>query len=91
MRVISAANIAKNDARVMTSTSRLAMCVSSCARTPSISFSSSRSQRPVVTATTARFWLRPVAKAFGTGVSTIATRGFCRSAIAHRRSIIACS
>ena len=44
-----------------------------------------------MTATTACFWLRPVAKAFGTGVSTIATRGFCRSAIAARRSIISCS
>ena len=44
-----------------------------------------------MTATAACFGLRPVANAFGTGVSMIATRGFGRSAIAQSRSIIACS
>ena len=44
-----------------------------------------------MTATAACFGLRPVAKAFGMSVSTIATFGFGRSAIAHRRSTIACS
>ena len=44
-----------------------------------------------MTATTARFWLRPVANAFGTSVGMIATRGFGRSAIAARRSTIAWS
>ena len=44
-----------------------------------------------MTATAACFGLRPVANAFGTGVSMIATRGFGRSAIAQRRAIIACS
>ena len=56
----------------MISTSRFAMCESSCASTPSISAGSSRFQRPVVTATAACFGERPVAKAFGTGVSMIA-------------------
>ena len=75
----------------MISTSRLAMCESSWASTPSISFGSSRSQRPVVTQTTACFGERPVAKAFGTGVSMIAILGFGRSAIAQRRSTMSCS
>ena len=44
-----------------------------------------------MTATTACFWFRPVANAFGTSVSTIATRGFWISAIAASRSTIACS
>ena len=35
--------------------------------------------------------MRPVANAFGTSVSTTATRGFGRSAIAQSRSTIACS
>ena len=67
------------------------MCESSCASTPSTSFGSSRFQRPVVTATAACFWLRPVAKAFGTSLSITATRGLRRSAIAQRRSIMSCS
>ena len=83
--------MAKKLATVITSTSRLTMCESSCASTPSISFGSSRFQSPVVTATAACFWLRPVAKAFGTSLSMIATRGFCRSASAHSRSIMSCS
>ena len=75
----------------MISTSRLAMCESSWASTPSISFGSRRCQRPVVTQTAACFGERPVAKAFGTGVSMIATFGFGRSAIAQSRSTMSCS
>ena len=89
--MINAASIAKKLARVMISTSRFAMCESSCARTPSTSFGSSRSHSPVVTQTAACLGERPVAKAFGTGVSMIATRGFGRSAIAQRRSTMSCS
>ena len=44
-----------------------------------------------MTATAACFWLRPVAKALGTSLSMIATRGLRRSAIAQRRSIMSCS
>ena len=83
--------MAKKLATVMISTSRFAMCESSCASTPSISFGSSRSQSPVVTHTAACFGERPVANAFGTGVSMIATLGFGRSAIAQRRSTMSCS
>ena len=90
-RVSSAATMAKKLATVMISTSRLAMCESSWASTPSTSFGSSRSQRPVVTHTAACFGERPVANAFGTGVSMIATRGFGRSASAHSRSTMSCS
>ena len=83
--------MAKKLATVMISTSRFAMCDSSWASTPSISFGSRRSQSPVVTHTAACFGERPVAKAFGTGVSMIATFGFGRSAIAHSRSTMSCS
>src|SRR5204863_488739 len=76
---------------VMMSTSRFAMCDSSCASTLSISCGSSRRQSPVVTATAACLGLRPVANAFGTSLSTIAIRGFGRSAMAHSRSTTACS
>ncbi len=82
-RVSIAATIAKKLATVMISTSRFAMCESSWASTPSISAGSSRFQRPVVTATAACLGERPVANAFGIGVSMIATFGFGRSAIAH--------
>ena len=44
-----------------------------------------------MTATTECFWFRPVANAFGMSVGITATRGFGRSAIAARRSTIACS
>ena len=44
-----------------------------------------------MTQTAACFGERPVANAFGTGVSMIATFGFGRSAIAHRRSTMSCS
>src|SRR5471030_1401497 len=74
----------------MISTSRFAMCESSCARTPSTSFGLSRSQRPVVTHTAACLGDRPVANAFGTGVSMSAILGFGRSAIAQRRSTMSC-
>ena len=83
--------MAKNDASVITSTSRFWMCASSCASTPSTSRGSSVSQRPVVTATAECFGLRPVANAFGTSVGMIATRGLGRSAIAQSRSIMSCS
>ena len=86
-----AASIAKKLASVMISTSRFAMCDSSCARTPSTSFGSRRSQSPVVTQTAACFGERPVANAFGTAVSMIATFGFGRSALAHSRSPMSCS
>ncbi len=46
---------------------------------------------PVVTQTTARSGVRPVAKAFGTSVSAMATRGLGMSAIAQSRSTSACS
>ena len=88
MRVSIAATIAKKLATVMISTSRFAMCESSWASTPSSSFWSSRCQRPVVTQTAACFGERPVANAFGTGVSITAIFGFGRSAIAQRRSTI---
>ena len=90
-RLRRAASIAKKLATVMISTSRLPMCESSWASTPSISFGSRRFQSPVVTQTAACFGERPVANAFGTGVSMIATFGFGRSAIAQRRSIMSCS
>ena len=90
-RASSAATIEKKLAIVITATSRLATCVSSCASTPSISCGSRRFHRPCVTATTAFFWLRPVANAFGTSVGITATRGFGRSAIAASRSTIACN
>src|SRR5712691_7931042 len=83
--------MAKKLATVITSTSRFAMCESSCASTPSISCGSSRRHSPVVTATAACLGLRPVANAFGTSLSISAIRGFGRSAIAHRRSTMSWS
>ena len=83
--------MAKKPARVMISTSRLAMCESSWASTPSTSCGSSRFQRPVVTATAEFFGLRPVANAFGTSVSITAIFGFGRSASAQSRSTMSCS
>ncbi len=47
--------------------------------------------RPVVAQTTAELGLRPVAKALGTSVSAMATRGFFMSARAHSRSMTPCS
>ncbi len=44
-----------------------------------------------MTQTTAFFWLRPVANAFGTSVSAIATFGFGASDIAQMRSMTPCS
>ena len=46
---------------------------------------------PVVAQTTALFWERPIANAFGTGVSATAIFGFGRSAWMQSRSIIAWS
>ena len=88
---MSPASVAKKLASVMISTSRLPMCESSCARTPSTSCGSSVCQSPVVTATAAFFGLRPVANAFGIWVSMIATFGLGRSASAQRRSIMSWS
>ena len=45
----------------------------------------------MVTQTTARLVLRPVANALGMSVSAIATAGLGMSAIAHSRSTMACS
>ena len=83
--------MAKNDASVITSTSRLATCVSSCAITPSSSAGESSSMIPVVAQTVADLGERPSANAFGMRVSATATFGFGRSACTQRRSIIACS
>ena len=91
MRVSIAAHIAKKLATVMISTSRFAMCESSWASTASTSCGSSRRQSPVVTATAACFGLRPVAKALGTSVSTIAIFGLGRSASAQSRSTMSCN
>ena len=91
LRVINPARIEVKDAIVITVTSRWATCESSCAKTASSSSSSSCLRMPVVTTTTLRLGLRPVAKAFGTGLSEIPTLGFFMSAIAQIRSTIACT
>ena len=81
----------RKDAIVITATSRWATWDISWASTPSSSGPSRRRSSPVVTQTTEFFWLRPVAKAFGTSESAIATRGFGMSAMAHSRSTMPCS
>ena len=86
-----AASIAKKLATVMTSTSRFAMCESSCASTALDLLRLEPPPQPLVTATAACFGFRPVANAFGTSLSTTAMRGFGRFAIAQSRSTIACS
>ena len=78
-------------ATVITSTSRWATWDSSWASTPSSSSAVSMPRIPVVTQTTALSGERPVAKALGTDVSAIPTRGLGMSAIVQSRSIIACS
>ena len=83
--------MAKKPASVITITSRLATCVSSCAITPSSSAGESRSMIPVVAHTVAFLGERPSAKAFGIEVLATAIFGFGRSACTHSRSIIACS
>ena len=60
---------------VITATSRWATWESSWASTASSSGSSRRRSSPVVTQTTACFWFRPVAKAFGMSLWAIATAG----------------
>jgi len=85
------ATVAKNEAIVITITSRFWTCVSSWPMTPSSSAGESSSSRPVVAQTVAVFGERPIANAFGMRVSAIATRGFGRSAWTHSRSTIACS
>ena len=84
-----AARLAKKLAMVMISTSRCFTCDSSCAITPSSSLGDSVRMIPVVAHTVALFWLRPIAKAFGTSVSATAMRGFGRSAWMQSFSIIA--
>ncbi len=83
--------MAKKDASVITSTSRLATWESSWAMTPSSSAGESSSMMPVVAHTVAYLGERPSAKALGMRVSATATFGLGRSACTHRRSIIACS
>ena len=90
-RVRNPARTPTKDATVITSTSRCATWDNSCERTPSSSSASSRRSSPVVTQTTARFVLRPVANALGMSVSAMATAGLGMSAIAHSRSTMACS
>src|SRR5829696_6864110 len=78
-------------AMVITATSRWATWDSSCDSTASSSGAESRRRIPLVTHTTACFWLRPVAKALGRSESATATFGLGMSARAHSRSIIWCS
>ena len=61
------ASDAKKLAMVMISTSRFFTCVSSCAMTPSSSVGVSVFMIPVVAQTTALFFERPIANAFGIG------------------------
>ena len=75
---------------VMIITSRFFTCVSSWAMTASSSCGSSMFIRPVVAHTVAVFCERPMAKAFGIGVSATAIFGLGRSAWMQSRSIIAC-
>ena len=90
-RVMNPASSPSDDATVITETSRLATCASSCDSTPSSSSASSRCMMPVVTQTTEWLGVRPVAKALGMSVTATATRGLGMSASTHSRSIIACS
>jgi hypothetical protein len=83
--------VAKNEAMVMTITSRFCTCVSSWASTPSSSAGLSRSMIPVVAHTVADRGERPSAKALGIEVWATATRGLGRSAWTHSRSTIACN
>ena len=83
--------MAKKLASVITITSRLITCVSSCAITPSSSAGESSSRIPRVAQTVADFCERPIANAFGIGVSITQTRGLGRSACTHSRSMIPCS
>src|SRR6266511_3207146 len=76
---------------VITATSRWATWDSSCDSTASISGSSSRRMSPLVTHSTAAFWLRPVANALGMSESAIATFGLGMSASAQRRSTMPCN
>ncbi len=90
-RVMKPASRPRDDATVITETSRLATCASSCDSTPSSSSASSRCMMPVVTQTTEWLGVRPVAKAFGMSVTATATRGLGMSASTQSRSIMACS
>ena len=83
--------MAKKLASVMTITSRLITCVSSWAITPSSSAGESSSRMPRVAHTVVDFFERPIAQAFGIGVSITPTRGLGRSACTHSRSMIPCS
>ena len=90
-RVMTPAMTPRNEAMVMTATSRCATWDISWASTPSSSSGSSLRSRPVVAQTSAVRSLRPVAKAFGTSLRAIATRGLGMSARAQIRSIAPCS
>ena len=83
--------MAKNEASVITITSRLITWVSSCAITPSSSAGSSSERMPEVAQTVADFCERPIANAFGIEVSITQTRGLGRLACTQRRSMIPCS
>src|SRR5918995_2922518 len=90
-RTTNPARMPRKLAMVITATSRWATCDSSCDSTASSSGADSRRRIPVVTQTTACFWLRPVAKALGRSESATATFGLGMSARAQSRSIIWCS
>ena len=90
--MISAAIVAKKLAIVITMTSRLITCVTSCASTPSSSAGSRpRFSRPRVAQIVADFCERPSAQAFGIRASITAIFGLGRSAWMHSRSMISCS
>ena len=90
-RISSPAAMPAEDATVITSTSRCATWLSSCASTASSSSASRVCRMPVVTHTTARSGERPVAKAFATAMSEMPTRGLGMSASTQSRSIMPCS
>ena len=81
--------VAKNEAIVITITSRFCTWVSSWAMTPSSSAGESSSMIPVVAHTVALFGERPRAKALGIAVWATATFGLGRSACRQSRSIMA--
>ena len=85
------ASVAKKLASVITITSRLITCVSSCAMTPSSSDDGSSSRIPRVAHTVVFLRERPIANAFGIEVSITHTRGLGRSSCMQRRSTIPCS
>ena len=85
------ASVAKKLASVITITSRLITCVSSCAITPSSSAGLEQFEDAGVAHTVVDFFERPIANAFGIDVSIVHTLGLGRSACTHSRSTIPCS